>query len=190
MTSLQRRESGRAHPQLVALDGHLAHELLGLDVPLLILPAVSFVVPLTTVAHRKAPRRRKAWNPHFTAVRSMPRLMSLLPMTSMTERPRNRPARSPSGCRRLSRRSRRPSPLQIVALGELLSGLLEGVVHLLHIHRGDDIEAGFFSHGLIAFLDGPARPRCRRVPSPESDASPLPRCRRNRLWSRRSRNLS
>ena len=36
--------------------------------------------------------------------------------------------------------------LQIVALGELLSGLLEGVVDLLHVDLGHDVEAGIFSH--------------------------------------------
>ena len=52
---------------------------------LLILPAVSLSMPLTTVAHRRTPPPEEGVeSPHFTAVRSMPRLMSLLPMTSMT----------------------------------------------------------------------------------------------------------
>ena len=36
--------------------------------------------------------------------------------------------------------------LQVIALGNLARGLLEGVVDLLHIDLGHDVEAGIFSH--------------------------------------------
>lgn len=36
--------------------------------------------------------------------------------------------------------------LQVIALGNLARGLLEGVVDLLHVDLGHDVEAGIFCH--------------------------------------------
>ena len=36
--------------------------------------------------------------------------------------------------------------LQVIALGNLARSLLEGIIDLLHVDLGHDVEAGIFSH--------------------------------------------
>ena len=53
---------------------------------------------------------------------------------------------------------------EVVALGDLLGALVDGVVHLLAVEAGDDVEGGVVGHGGSPFRGGDfSRPESRWV---------------------------
>ena len=144
---LQRVLRSRGNTQLVGLDGHLNLELLILDVLIDLLGGrlVNALDDMAEHAHGAARCR----------LRSIPR-DSLEVDAALDELGaqhvdnllgdkvgRGVDRKELVALRKLDRGA---GILQVIALGNLARGLLEGVVDLLHVDLGHDVEAGIFSH--------------------------------------------
>ena len=144
---LQRVLRSRGNTQFVGLDGHLDLELLVLDVLVDLLGGrlVDTLDDMAEHAHGAARRR----------LRSIPR-DSLEVDAALDELGaqhvdnlfgdkvgRGVDRKELVALRKLDRGAR---ILKVIALGNLARGLLEGVVDLLHVDLGHDVEAGIFSH--------------------------------------------
>ena len=145
--SLQRVLRSRGNTQLIGLDGHLDLELLVLDVLVDLLGGrlVDTLDDMAEHAHGTARCR----------LRSIPR-DSLEVDAALDELGaqhvdnlfgdkvgRGVDRKELVALRKLDRGA---GILKVIALGNLARGLLEGVVDLLHVDLGHDVEAGIFSH--------------------------------------------
>jgi hypothetical protein len=144
---LQRVLRSRGNTQLVGLDGHLDLELLVLDVLVDLLGGrlVDTLDDMAEHAHGAARCR----------LRSIPRdslevdaALDELGAQDIDDLLGDKVSRGVDrkelvALRKLNGGAR---ILKVIALGNLARGLLEGVVDLLHVDLGHDVEAGIFSH--------------------------------------------
>ena len=144
---LQRVLRSRGNTQLLGLDGHLDLELLILDVLVDLLGGrlVDTLDDMAEHAHGAARCR----------LRSIPRdslevdaALDELGAQDIDDLLGDKVGRGVDRKELVALRKldRGAGILQVIALGNLARGLLEGVVDLLHVDLGHDVEAGIFSH--------------------------------------------
>ena len=144
---LQRILRSRGNTQLVGLDGHLDLELLVLDVLVDLLGGrlVDTLDNMAEHAHGAARCR----------LRSIPRdslevnaALDELGTQHVDNLLRDKVSRGADRKELVALRKldRGAGILKVIALGNLARGLLKGVIDLLHVDLGHDVEAGIFSH--------------------------------------------